>query len=126
MTLAETQTARYSIVTVDLPGGESVNAGVLLEDPATDRLWVRMRRDWDAIFPEEADVLAEFEDDLIAKSREMGAARLLAWIEETWSNLFRISDRREVAAEDPDRGSLRSDRLRTPPERRLLQEKSQR
>ncbi len=107
MTLAETQTARYSIVTVDLPGGESVNAGVLLEDPATDRLWVRMRRDWDAIFPEEADVLAEFEDDLIAKSREMGAARLLAWIEETWSNLFRISDRREVAAEDPDRALAR-------------------
>ncbi len=47
MTLVETQAARYSVLTIELPGRDPVNAGVLLEDPSSDRLWIRLRRDWD-------------------------------------------------------------------------------
>ena len=41
-----------------------MNAGVLLQDPATDRLWVRLRRDWDQFAPDEAEVLSAIEYDL--------------------------------------------------------------
>jgi SOS-response transcriptional repressor LexA len=103
MVLAATQAARFSIVTIELPGEEPLNAGVLLEDPASDRLWIRFRRDWDFIAPDEAEVLSEIESDLMAKSLEMGAARLLDSMEDSWSNTIRLSDRREVIVEDFDR-----------------------
>jgi len=58
MSVVTTHRARYSILAVELPGQEPVNAGVLLEDPSTDRLWVRLRRDWHLIAPQEAEVLS--------------------------------------------------------------------
>jgi SOS-response transcriptional repressor LexA len=103
MTLAATQTARYSIITVELPGTEPFSAGVLLEDPSSDRLCVRMRRDWDQIAPDEAEVLEEVERDLVAKSAEMGAAKLLEHIEDSWSNTVRVSGRREIIVQDFER-----------------------
>src|SRR5579872_3433989 len=104
MVLIETQAARFSIVTVEVPGKAPVNAGVLLEDPASNRLWVRFRRDWESLAPEEeAEVLSEIENDLLEKSRELGAARLLDSIEDSWSNLIQVTDRREVMVEDFER-----------------------
>ncbi len=50
-----------------------VSAGVLLEDPANDRLYLRLRRDWDVIAPAEAGVLSELESDLAAKTQHLGA-----------------------------------------------------
>lgn len=85
-----------------------VNIGVLIEDPSTDRLYLRLRRDWDDFAAEEADVLSELETDLTAKSSEMGAAKLLASLEDTLSNSLRISDRRPVMVEDFDRALARS------------------
>lgn len=107
MTLLATQTARYSILEVDLPGGELVNAGVLLEDSGENRLWIRMRRDWDAIAPEEAEVLAEIESDLAAKSEELGARRVMEHLEETLSNTVRVSDSKEIVIEGFDRALAR-------------------
>ena len=106
MSVATTHAARYSILTVEIPG-ELTNAGVLLEDPATDRLHVRVRRDWEEIAPEEADVLSELEADLNAKSAEMGAARLIGRLEDTLSNSLRVSDRREVMVENFERALAR-------------------
>ncbi len=99
MSVALTQSARYSILMVDLPG-EVVNAGVLLEDPAANRLYIRMRRDWDLIASDEAEVLAEIGADLAAKSVGMGADRLLEHLEDTLSNALRVTDRRDVTVED--------------------------
>lgn len=103
MSIATTHAARFSILAVDLPGEPPANAGVLLEDPAADRLYVRLRRDWDQIAPEEAEVLAELESDLAAKSAEMGAGRLLNHLEDVLSNAIRITGRRDVMVEDFDR-----------------------
>jgi SOS-response transcriptional repressor LexA len=114
MVLVETQSARFSIVVIELPGQDPVNAGVLLEDPASDRLWIRMRRDWDQFAPQEAEVLSELEADFIAKSAELGAARLLESLEDSWSNTVRISDRREVLVEDFDRALARLYREHVP------------
>jgi hypothetical protein len=101
------QVARYSLLTVSLPGltGDSTGkedavAGVLLEDPATDQVHIRLRRDWDVVAPEESDVLAELEDDLAAKARESGAAALFTYLETTLSNFVRIGDRQETMIGD--------------------------
>ena len=63
MSPATTHAARYSILLLDLHG-DVTNAGILLEDPGSDRLYIRLRRDWDRIAPEEADVLSTLESDL--------------------------------------------------------------
>lgn len=102
-----THTGRLSILAVELPGDGPANAGVLIEDPATDRLYVRLRRDWDQIAPEEAEVLSALESDLSAKSAEMGAARLLEHLEDTLSNSVRMTDRRNVMVEDFERALAR-------------------
>jgi len=94
-----TTLARYSVLYWE-SRGEQVSAGVLLEDPASNRLYVRMRRDWDEIAPEDADVLSACQADLNAKGAQMGAAGLVDYLEETLSNNLRISPRREIAVGD--------------------------
>jgi phage repressor protein C with HTH and peptisase S24 domain len=103
MSVLTTQRARYMILTLELPGSGRMNAGVLLEDPSTDRLWVRLRRDWEEFAPEEAEVLAAMEYDLTSKAREMGATGLLRYLEETLSNALLVTDRREVLVDDFER-----------------------
>src|SRR5580693_4702458 len=103
MSALTTQIARYMILTLELPGAGRINAGVLLEDPSSDRLWVRLRRDWEAFAPEEAEVLAALEHDLTAKAREMGAKQLLGYLEDTLSNTLLMTDRREIMVEDFER-----------------------
>jgi SOS-response transcriptional repressor LexA len=100
MSAVTTHTARYSILAVALPGEEPANAGVLLEDPATDRLYVRLRRDWDRIAPEQADVLSELEHNFTVLTAEMGAAGVLKHLEDTLSNTVQISGRRDVMVEN--------------------------
>jgi SOS-response transcriptional repressor LexA len=107
MSAVTTHTARYSILLVDLPGEKAANAGVLLEDPATDRLYVRLRRDWDRIAPEQADVLSELEHNFTVLTGEMGAARVLKHLEDTLSNTLQVSDRRDVMVEDFERALSR-------------------
>jgi SOS-response transcriptional repressor LexA len=98
--VAGTRAARYSLLTVELPGQQPVTAGVLLEDPATDAVHIRLRRDWEQLAAEEAEVLSLLEDDLLASAAQMGAAQFLAQLEDTLSNTIRISDRRETIVED--------------------------
>lgn len=84
-----------------------MSAGVLLEDPSEDRLHIRLRTDWEQIAPDEADVLVELERDLEEKAAQMGAAGLLRYLEDTLSNLLRVSERREVAVDDFERALSR-------------------
>src|SRR5271155_2046126 len=107
MSALTTQNARYMILTLELPGLGKANAGVLLEDPATDRLWVRLRRDWEEFAPQEAEVLSAIEYDLASKAREMGATQLLKYLEDTLSNAVQVTDRREVLVDDFERALAR-------------------
>lgn len=107
MTILATRTARYSILEADLPRTGPVNIGVLLEDPAEDRLWIRLRHDWEAIAGDEAEVLEELGADLEGKARELGSRRLLEYLEQTLSNTVRISDAREMIVEDFERAVAR-------------------
>ena len=107
MSVATTYAARVSILELDLPGQSAVPAGILLEDPAHDRLYLRLRRDWEDIAPEEADVLSALEFDLENTAHKMGAGRLLAHLEDTLSHILRITDRREIAVADFPRSLAR-------------------
>jgi SOS-response transcriptional repressor LexA len=85
-----------------LPGQGRVNIGVLLFDPEEDRLYSRFRRDWDAVAEDEDDreVLEALAFDIEAKASELGAARLLEFLEEHLSNALLVTEREEVAAAD--------------------------
>ncbi len=90
----ETRNGELLVFSVALPGRDEVAAGVLLWDEAAGRLQARWRRDFDQIASEEEEeVLSLIEQDLDAKIREMGAAAVLAYIEETLSNTIRVSQR---------------------------------
>jgi SOS-response transcriptional repressor LexA len=97
---AQTHAARYSLLTVELPGQEPVAAGILLEDPASDRLHIRLRRDWDGFAPEESEVLSALEDEMAAQAASVGARRIFANLEDTLSNTVRVGERREIVVED--------------------------
>jgi len=98
-----------------MPGDAPLAAGILLEDRERNRLYIRVRRDWEDVAPEEAEVLSALESDLAAKSGEMGAQELFETLEGTLSNAVRISDRREVMVEDFGRalGRLYREHVRT-------------
>jgi SOS-response transcriptional repressor LexA len=95
------------VLAVELPGGPPIDAGVLLEDPATDRSWIRLRRDWPQFAGEESEVLELLEADLESKAAEMGAAKLTAALGDTLSNTVRITDRQDTIVEDFDRALAR-------------------
>jgi phage repressor protein C with HTH and peptisase S24 domain len=94
----------YSLLMCELPGRGLETIGVLLLDPASDTLYVRLRRDWDTVASEEdAEVLSELEDDLLIKSREQGANALIQQLEDIASCSVRIGDREAVTVRDFER-----------------------
>ncbi len=104
-TITQTRAARFSVVQAETPERGLVNIGVLLEDPETDALWLRCRRDLDSLLEdggdeEDKEVLGALAEDLAAKAREMGAAKLFEYLESTLSGAIRITDREEIQAED--------------------------
>ena len=90
------------MVQAELPGYGMVDLGVLLEDPSSDALWVRFRHDLDALVENEEDlgVLEALAEDLASKASEMGAAKLLEYLESTLSASVRVTDREPVLVED--------------------------
>jgi phage repressor protein C with HTH and peptisase S24 domain len=106
---------RYSLLEVELPGQGILPAGVLLEDPSTNHLYVRLRRDWDKIAGEDdAEMLAALSADLNLKAGELGADALLTYLENTLSNTVRIGERSAVMVEDFDRALDRLYRKHVP------------
>lgn len=98
MAAIATQTAQLYVLALELPGVRE-NAGVLLVDPAANALHLRLRRDWEQIAPEEAEVLSALEDDLASKASSMGATELLGYLSRTLSNTLQISEPRAVMVE---------------------------
>jgi len=96
-----TRSGEYCLLEIALPGRRPENAGVLLLDPEADELHYLLRRDWDAIAePEDAEVLAALEEDLGWKTRELGARRFLEILEDSLSNVLRVTGRQSVLVED--------------------------
>lgn len=93
--------AQYLLLELTLPGRPKTNAGVLLVDPASDQLHIKLRREWEQLAePDDAEVLEALEQDLRRQSREVGAGQLLARLEDTLSNTLRLTGRESIAVGD--------------------------
>jgi phage repressor protein C with HTH and peptisase S24 domain len=86
----------YVVVEACLPGQPPRNIGVLLADPATGKPWIRMLPVYDFAEPDDAEVLEALEEDMGRRAAEMGAVACLDWLEDTLSNVLRVSDRQTV------------------------------
>jgi SOS-response transcriptional repressor LexA len=87
----------YVLLEAALPGLAPKNIGVLLVDPATDRGWIRMRREYD--FAEDPEILEALEADIEKYLGEWGAEVLLQSFEDSLSNALRIGERQAVAVD---------------------------
>jgi phage repressor protein C with HTH and peptisase S24 domain len=97
----ETRLGKYCVVEADTPEQGTVKLGILLQDPETDSLHVRLRRDLESLADEEdLDVLRALADDLAQKAQELGAGKLLEYLEGTLSGAIRMTDREEVLVSD--------------------------
>ena len=66
-------------------------------DPASDRLWLRMRPSYDGLAEsEDGEVLEALEDDIRSRAAEMGAEAFLQSIEDSLSNVVRVGERQNV------------------------------
>jgi SOS-response transcriptional repressor LexA len=105
MSVSATQLEFGEALTLELalPGERPVAIGVMLHEPATGRLSLRLRQDWDSFVPEEdLDYVQALEADLKSKSEEMGGTRLLEWLEQNCSHLLRLSARERVMVSRPE------------------------
>lgn len=100
--ISGTRLARFSVLQAETPERGLVNLGILLEDPQTDTLLLRLRRDLDSLVEDEEDreVLESLAGDLARKAREMGAAKLFEYLESNLSGSIRITEREEIQVED--------------------------
>ena len=101
----QSQFGKYCIVTADTPADGMVKIGVLLQDPESDSLRLRFRRDLESLAEEEEDldVLRTLGDDLTQKAREMGAEKLFEYLESKSWGTIRVTDREEVLVQDFER-----------------------
>ncbi len=85
----------YVVLEAALPERAARNIGVLLIDPATGRGWTRLRPSFDDL-TDDTEVLDALDDDLRGRIGEEGAEAFLRSLEDTLSNVLRVSERREV------------------------------
>ncbi|MDW8131640.1 MAG: S24 family peptidase [Bryobacterales bacterium] len=96
--------AEYAVLRAALPGRPTLAAGILLLEPETDRLHIKLRTDWaGCAAPEDAEVLELLASDLAAQAEELGGAALLALLEDRLSNALQISERRPAVVADFER-----------------------
>jgi len=94
----------YSLIVSALPGRGEQTLGVLLLDAQSNTLHVRLRRDWERLASEEdAEVLAELEDDLLMQAQDQGGKFVMDMLEQEASQSLRVTDREAVTVRDFDR-----------------------
>src|SRR5690242_16571029 len=100
VSIAGQREAIYVVLEAALPDRTPQAVGVLLIDLATDRGWIRMRGDYDALAnPEDCEVLEQLERDMAARMAEHGARKYLESLEDSLSNVLRVSERRALAVD---------------------------
>jgi phage repressor protein C with HTH and peptisase S24 domain len=94
----------YSLLVSELPGHSMQTLGVLLLDPESNELHIRLRRDWNALASEEdAEVLSELQDDLARQAREEGGGSVLDRLTDWASGAIRVTDREAVTVRNFER-----------------------
>ncbi len=94
----------YLLVELALPGHPPRNIGVLLRDSETGHVDAKIReRSKEIEDPEEAEYLQALEGDFKAKIREMGGDEFLRHLEDSLSNVLRLSERMSVTVDGFER-----------------------
>jgi SOS-response transcriptional repressor LexA len=96
--ISGTRRGTYVVLEAVLPNKSPRNIGVILVDDATGRGWVRLFDRFDHL-TDDTEVLDALGDDLRAKVAEMGGELFLQSLEDSLSNVLRISDRRTIAVD---------------------------
>jgi len=84
----------YVVLETALPGCPARSAGVLLIDPQTDRAWIRMRREWPEV--EDPEILEHTEEHFRNAAAEMGAGAFLRSLEDSFSHVVLLGERKAV------------------------------
>ena len=94
---------QFSVLSLVLPGEKSLAIGVFLLDPSDGELRFRLREDWGEIAADEEirEYLSVLEDDFAVQIHERGGQAFLASLEDSLSNLLRISEREAIAVTNP-------------------------
>ena len=92
-----TQLANFSLLQLGLPATPVVNIGIFIHDPATDRLYMKLRTDWSGLADaEDIEVLEQLGEDFETRIGEMGGEGFLRSLEDTLSNSLLITKREPV------------------------------
>jgi hypothetical protein len=98
--------AQVVLLKLFLPGRDERTAGILLLDPNTGCLHVRIRDDWDRIAdPEDAEVLSCIAADFRQRIEELGEGggrEFLKQIQDQFSNALRLTDSTPVEVDEID------------------------
>jgi hypothetical protein len=93
--------AEFSILSLAHAGGDIVPIGILLLNG--QELVIRCRQDWDNVADaDDLELLTALAEDLVQRGRELGAVKLLDYLEDTLSNWLRISDRQRIETKNLD------------------------
>lgn len=90
----------FVILEAFLPEQPPRNIGVLLVDPETGRGWTRIRaHNDDFASPEDAEVLDTLACEMPDRFGESDGLKYLEWLEDSFSNAIRVSERKAVDVE---------------------------
>jgi HD-like signal output (HDOD) protein len=94
--------AEWALVHLHSPGKNLRPAGVLLLDSISDKLYLRLDDDLTDVDDDIKEVWAELGPDLELMSLEIGAVKLLKWLEDCASNAIRIGHRQQIQTAAPE------------------------
>src|SRR3954454_1688280 len=88
----------WALLEAHLPGRAPQRIGILLREAKHDNLYVRTRPDWwlGLLDEEQSLFWSELAGDLRERARELGAAKVLDWLEDTASHTLRMSARQPI------------------------------
>jgi HD-like signal output (HDOD) protein len=90
------KTGDWVLFLTRIPGQKPEPAGILLVDSVEDKLYVRLRDDFEASDSDMLEVWYELAADLQQMAQSMGGTGVLHWFEENASHTFTISSRHQI------------------------------
>ena len=90
----------WLVLYIQFPGRKLEPAGILLLDPETDDLFIKLG-DLSHGDEEIEQIWELLPDDILQQSRELGGEQVLSSFERTWSNTFQIGNRQKISINNP-------------------------
>jgi hypothetical protein len=93
----------WALLIAQLPAQDGIPAGILLLDPASDELHIKLLSELTGADADQeaAEFWRELPQDLMERSRELGGSRLLDWLETTASHFIELGSRTSIETSNP-------------------------